>query len=767
MPSVSVLGSLPSYAVDESYRFFGGSTRKRLYKTRGLGLNSFIQLEQSLLTGGKFNVRANLTAGEDRYPDTDPTAPLGSFLEERSRRGYFDFTLEQPLLKPSQPRNDLANREDDLEIARLTRLQDETALRREVTEAFLGLLIADTKEQTAADRLEAAGLRAEIDSTKWNDGVLSEEEWLTSASRAPRRGAGLREASLAAAERRRDLALLLDLADSDEVQPVEPAAPEHPEPARIEQWRSDWENSREVRRAAYVHAKAKRAAGFAAAGHGLTGDFHANYTFGRGNVKIEGENEDRINTNGWGVSLNFTYPVWDGGASGRRRARGPLRGGSRAARAGEGEADRARRDPPAARPTRGEPPAAGDPEPADRPGRRPAGDRHRALHGRPHQPPESARRQGRAVRRAGPVSRRTESLRGEPDRTLGPVRGVTVDERPFPFEEIEGRIRNLFAPAGEGPNDEILESIVRTGARLAWDDVSRLDLKIVNAALRELRRSFRVFAPFRGVPKVSVFGSARTPVEHPLYRSAELTAALFVQHGMMIITGAGGGVMEAANRGAGLEGGFGLAIRLPFEPETNPWVLPERLINFKYFFTRKLIFIKESAGFVLFPGGFGTNDEAFELLTLLQTGKAEPRPVVLLDLDAGTYWESWLDFCRRELAGHGYIDADDLNLLTLAHRPEEALAAIRRFYRLFHSSRYVGDRLMFRLRRPLTAAEIARLNEQFADIIKEALAPCPPPTEDQFEPSLQPLHRVWFRFDKRGNARLRRMIDAINEMEES
>lgn len=335
--------------------------------------------------------------------------------------------------------------------------------------------------------------------------------------------------------------------------------------------------------------------------------------------------------------------------------------------------------------------------------------------------------------------------------------------RPVPFEEIEAAIRDLLASAGRGPNDEILESILRSGARLAWEDVSRLDLKIVNAALRELRRSFRAFAPFRGVPKVSVFGSARTPVEHPLYRLAEQTAALFVRHGMMIITGAGGGVMEAANRGAGPEKGFGLAIRLPFEPESNAWVHPDRLVNFKYFFTRKLIFIKESAGFVLLPGGFGTNDEAFELLTLLQTGKAELRPVVLLDLASGTYWESWLDFCRRELAGKGYIEEGDLDLLTLTHRPEDALAEIRRFYRVFHSSRYVGDRLMLRLRRPLSAMEIEKLNEEFADIMEEALAPCPPPTEDQLEPHLQSTHRFWFRFDKRSHGRLRRMIDAINE----
>jgi hypothetical protein len=208
-----------------------------------------------------------------------------------------------------------------------------------------------------------------------------------------------------------------------------------------------------------------------------------------------------------------------------------------------------------------------------------------------------------------------------------------------------------------------------------------------------------------------------------------------------------------------------LAIRLPFEPETNPWVHPDRLVNFKYFFTRKLIFIKESAGFVLFPGGFGTNDEAFELLTLLQTGKAEPRPVVLLDLADGTYWESWLDFCRRELAGQGYVDEEDLDLFTCAHRPEQALAEIRAFYRIFHSSRYVGDRLLFRLRRPLTGNEIARLNAEFADLMDAPLEACSPPAEDRPLAELAGLRHVCFGFRKRGFARLRKMIDAINRME--
>ncbi|MDM7915871.1 MAG: TolC family protein, partial [Candidatus Eisenbacteria bacterium] len=194
LPSISIRGSLPSYEVDESYRFFGGSPRKRLYKTRGLGLTSFIQLEQNLLTGGKLDVKANLTANDDRYPDTDPSAVPGSFLLERSRRSYFDFSIQQPILKPSTPRHELANERDDLELARLNRREEEALLQREVTEAYLGLLQAQVAETTAVDRLESARLLADVDSSKWQDGVVAQEAWLATASKRLDAELSLREA---------------------------------------------------------------------------------------------------------------------------------------------------------------------------------------------------------------------------------------------------------------------------------------------------------------------------------------------------------------------------------------------------------------------------------------------------------------------------------------------------------------------------------------------------------------------------------------------
>jgi uncharacterized protein (TIGR00730 family) len=336
---------------------------------------------------------------------------------------------------------------------------------------------------------------------------------------------------------------------------------------------------------------------------------------------------------------------------------------------------------------------------------------------------------------------------------------------PFPREEVDSRLSGIIDLAGEVENRELLLAFLSTSARLPWENASRLDLKILNAAVRELRRSFRTFAPYRTVRKVAAFGSARTPEDHPLYDLAVRTGGLFAQHGMMVVTGAGGGVMEAANRGAGREWSFGLGIRLPFEPEMNKFVHPDRLVEFKYFFTRKLVFIKESSAYILFPGGFGTNDEAFELLTLLQTGKAEPRPVMLMDLPTGTYWETWLDFVRRELAGQGYVDAADLEMLVLVHSPEEALAEVQRFYRVFHSSRWVGDRLVLRLRRPLGEEERRDLAFKFKDIVpEEGLAACSLPPEDRIDPQFAGLHGTSFKFGKRKFSRLHQLIDAINRL---
>ncbi len=339
-----------------------------------------------------------------------------------------------------------------------------------------------------------------------------------------------------------------------------------------------------------------------------------------------------------------------------------------------------------------------------------------------------------------------------------------VNDRSASWEEIETRARELLALVGPSKNAEFHFEILMSALRLVRDEPARLDLKILNSAIKELRYSFRVFAAVKGTRKIAIFGSARTDPEDNLYKMCESFAALCVQRGFQVITGAGPGIMEAGNKGAGPAGGFGLAIRLPFEPDANPYVRrPDRLINFKYFFTRKLVFIKESDAVVLFPGGFGTNDEAFELLTLLQTGKADPRPVVLLDLPGGTYWDTWLDFVKRELVDRRMIDARDLDLLTITRSSEEALAEIQRFYSVYHSSRFVGDRLMLRLSRPLPPERMAELEVEFSDIIGAGtLESCPILEEDQSDPRLAVLHPIWFRFDRRSFSRLRGLIDQLN-----
>lgn len=312
LPSVSLKGSLPSYARDQSYRFISGAGRRGLYQTRDAGLNSFIELRQSLITGGVLTMNANLSAERNRYPDV--TAGADAFIDERSKRGFFNFNLEQPLLQPSIPRHELQNRRDDLELARLTRREEETRLAAEVIEAYLGVLEISLNEELAADRLEMTRLEAGIDSLKWRDGVISQEAWLTAASDHLDAELVRRDVTAEGSALRQQLALLLDRGPGEPVQPVVPdlAAVPPQDGARL---RERWEESIAVRRAERENAKRIRAADFAAASHGLTGDLSAKYSVGRGKVRASGLDNNEINTNGWGVALNLSYPIWDGGAS--------------------------------------------------------------------------------------------------------------------------------------------------------------------------------------------------------------------------------------------------------------------------------------------------------------------------------------------------------------------------------------------------------------------------------------------------------------------
>ncbi len=331
---------------------------------------------------------------------------------------------------------------------------------------------------------------------------------------------------------------------------------------------------------------------------------------------------------------------------------------------------------------------------------------------------------------------------------------------------IDALLEGLLDAIGASTNrDQLLELLVSV-VRLASDRSDRLDLKIANAALREMTDGFEIFAPYRSVRKITMFGSARTAASDPLYAQARDLAALLAAHHWSTVTGAGPGIMAAGLEGAGPEHSFGINIRLPFEQGANEFIASDpKLVSMKYFFTRKLLLIKESYGYVVLPGGFGTLDEAFELLTLLQTGKAEPAPVVLLDVPGGTYWRGWEDFVTAEVVARDLISGDDRRLYRISDSVEDAAGEILGFYRNYHSLRWVGDTLVIRLERRPTDAEAAELNEAFADMVRGRLSVLdrPLPAERRAE-QFPDLARVALRFDRMSYARLRDLIDALNAL---
>lgn len=331
-------------------------------------------------------------------------------------------------------------------------------------------------------------------------------------------------------------------------------------------------------------------------------------------------------------------------------------------------------------------------------------------------------------------------------------------------DDLDRRIKKLVAAAGVGPDDDLVFEMIVSALRMGREAADRGELKMVNSALKELRYSFGVFEPYTHARKASIFGSARTTEDSPEYEVARDVGEALAAAGWMVITGAGPGIMEAGIEGAGVENSFGVGIVLPFE--TPPAVIEgdPKLINFRYFFTRKVTFIKESDGFVLLPGGFGTMDEAFELLTLIQTGRAPIAPIVLLDPPGNTYWESWQTFVERELAGRGLISPADLGLVHITSSVDDTCAELTGFYRRFHSTRFVGRRLVIRLLEDIPDAVLARLNREFADIVvtgeieRTSVTPSELDDADHVD-----LPRLALRFDRRSYARLRRLIDTLNE----
>jgi uncharacterized protein (TIGR00730 family) len=289
-------------------------------------------------------------------------------------------------------------------------------------------------------------------------------------------------------------------------------------------------------------------------------------------------------------------------------------------------------------------------------------------------------------------------------------------------------------------------------------------VRVIQTAVRELRYAFKLFAPHAHVRKVTLFGSARTPVTKPEYIQARDFAAQIAAEGWMVITGAGPGIMQAGHEGAGPENSFGANIRLPWEQAANPVIFNDKkLITFKYFFTRKLTFVRHSDAIVLFPGGFGTMDEGYEALTLMQTGKSRIMPLVLLDRPGGAYWRTWDKNVREHLLRNEFITRDDLNLYHITDNAEQAVKVITRFYRNFHSMRFVRDLLVIRLTHLPSPSAIAGLNEDFSDIIQTAKIQVMEPTPEEREENQHlEMPRIGFGFNRRDYGRLRQMIDTLN-----
>lgn len=317
------------------------------------------------------------------------------------------------------------------------------------------------------------------------------------------------------------------------------------------------------------------------------------------------------------------------------------------------------------------------------------------------------------------------------------------------------------------PHRDLVREMITAAMYLPSDGLDRGELKILNSTLKEFRYAFKVFDRYADRRKVSIFGSARTPSDSAEYQHARRFAAELAKRGFMVITGAGPGIMRAGNEGATREMSFGVNIRLPFEQEANDIIQgDEKLINFKYFFTRKLSFVKESDAIVLFPGGFGTLDEGFETLTLLQTGKCDPLPVVMMDVPKGNYWTEFDDYVRSTLLRKGLISPADLNLYRYTTDVEKAIAEIETFYKNYHSMRYVEDLVILRLNKAPTNELIERLNQDYKDILAAGASfevpSTPHPAERNEPPDVLALPRLTFRFVRKQFGRLRRLIDEIN-----
>lgn len=333
------------------------------------------------------------------------------------------------------------------------------------------------------------------------------------------------------------------------------------------------------------------------------------------------------------------------------------------------------------------------------------------------------------------------------------------------LESLQADITELVERLPTLKHRQFIQQALLTISRLADSEIERLDWKILSASLADMERGFQMFYDYRHVRKVTIFGSARLAPETPEYKMAAEFACRVANLGFMVMTGGGGGIMQAGHEGAGRENSFGLNIQLPFEQQANPYIEGDRkLIHFKYFFTRKLFLLKESDAVALFAGGFGTQDEAFECMTLSQTGKFGPVPLVLIDHPGGDYWRSWSEYVDKHLLQTGLVSPEDPSLYTITDNLDVACDAITKFFQVYHSSRYVNTRLVIRLKSELSDAEVEELNDKFSDILVQGKIEKSQALPQEGQDETFDLPRLLLNFNQRDLGRLYQMIATINTM---
>jgi len=327
-------------------------------------------------------------------------------------------------------------------------------------------------------------------------------------------------------------------------------------------------------------------------------------------------------------------------------------------------------------------------------------------------------------------------------------------------------IEDLIQMVGDIKSPELIREMIIAALKAGQEDDDKADLKLMNTTLKEMRFTSKIFGPYSDVKKVTVFGSARTKPEAAAYQMAVKLGKKLRDAGYMVITGGGPGIMQAVNEGAGVEHSFGVNIRLPFEQKSNPVIHGNpRSITYKYFFNRKVAFLKEAHAIALFPGGFGTLDEAMETLTLVQTGKRDLIPLILIDPPGNTYWSHWLEFIKAELMERGYIGREDFNLFDRVESTTDAVKHIDHFYSQFHSLRYVADKLVIRMNRSLNPTSLEKMRATFGDILVTGgaitLSKCLP--EEINEKEISHLPRLVIDFNRKNFGRLRQLIDMMND----